>query len=251
MKNHGRARRTAGFTLIELLVCIAIIDVLAALLLPALGSSKDQARRACCKSNERQQILALFMYAGDNNDHLPDNQDQAVMPWDILASNGDQLAACCGNYKVWYDPGTSSRFDDTDFQALWNFCSNNPAPIRVLGYAQTFAGTQSYDSSTPAYFNTNMNLKLAPTGRVDTRPLLACGTLASPVTNPSTNLATELSYNWTSIQGNYSKKFISAHLQNGTIPSGANIGMLDGHVEWHKFPQLTPRAGLSSAFFYY
>jgi prepilin-type N-terminal cleavage/methylation domain-containing protein/prepilin-type processing-associated H-X9-DG protein len=240
-----------AFTLIELLVVIAIIAILAALLLPALARSKDQAKRTCCKSNERQQIVALVIYAGENNNSLPDNQDLAVMPWDVLAANGDQLAACSGNYKVWYDPGTAFRFDAADYLALWNFCNSNPMPIRVLGYAQTFPGTKSYDSSTPAYYGTNMNPRLATTRRVDTRTLIACGTLASPVTSPSTNLTTELTYNWTSIQGNYSKKFTSAHLQTSAIPSGANIGMLDGHVEWHKFPQLAPRAGFSSAVFYY
>ncbi len=241
----------SGFTLVELLVVIAIISMLGSLLLPALANSKDQAKRTCCKSNERQQFLALFMYAGENNDYLPDNQDLAVMPWDVLAANGDQLAACSGSYKIWYDPGTSSRFDDGDFRALWNFCSNNATPIRVLGYAQTFPGTQSYDASTPASFATNINTRFATTRRIDTCPLLACGTLASPVASPSTNLATEQTYNWTAIQGNYSKKFTSAHLPGTSIPLGANIGMLDGHVEWHKFPLLTPRAGFSAAFFYY
>lgn len=57
-----------GFTLIELLVVIAIIAILAALILPALASAKQQAWRTQCVNNQRQMILTWTLYAGDNQD---------------------------------------------------------------------------------------------------------------------------------------------------------------------------------------
>src|SRR5580698_7360435 len=67
----GRPRAEAGFTLIELLVVIAIIAILAALLLPALAKSKDQAIRTECRSNLNQYNIAMHIYANENKDFLP------------------------------------------------------------------------------------------------------------------------------------------------------------------------------------
>ena len=67
----GRKRVTAAFTLIELLVVIAIIAILAALLLPALAKSKAKAQAISCANNMKNWGYATTMYTGDYEDKIP------------------------------------------------------------------------------------------------------------------------------------------------------------------------------------
>jgi len=63
----------AAFTLVELLAVIAILSVLMAFLLPALGKAQAAARRVACLSHLRQTAMLTMEYASENGSH--------IIPW--------------------------------------------------------------------------------------------------------------------------------------------------------------------------
>lgn len=67
----NRTRHLQGFTLVELLVCLAVVAILAGLLLPALASAKNKAKRVVCLSNLKQTGQAIHTFAGDNEGKIP------------------------------------------------------------------------------------------------------------------------------------------------------------------------------------
>ncbi|HEY2880920.1 MAG TPA: DUF1559 domain-containing protein, partial [Pirellulales bacterium] len=78
----GAAR---GFTLIELLVVIAIIGVLVALLLPAIQSSREAARRTQCANNMKQIGLAIAGFQTARGVY-PSSSTDDLFTWDATGA---------------------------------------------------------------------------------------------------------------------------------------------------------------------
>lgn len=58
-------RSVKAFTLVELVVVVSIIGLVMAMMLPALGRARGQAKAVICASNVRQLGIAWTCYAGD------------------------------------------------------------------------------------------------------------------------------------------------------------------------------------------
>jgi len=86
-----RPARRSGFTLIELLIVVAIIGVLIALLLPAVQSAREAARRIQCVNNLMQIGVALGNYESAHN----------VYPPGVVNPTGPVLSLPAGYHHGW------------------------------------------------------------------------------------------------------------------------------------------------------
>ncbi|HUR45834.1 MAG TPA: prepilin-type N-terminal cleavage/methylation domain-containing protein [Candidatus Saccharimonadales bacterium] len=91
-----------GFTLIELLVVVAIIAILAALLLPALGKAKEKSLAIGCANNLRQLSMALGLYSDENLDLLINNHgiQETIARKQNWANNVEDWLSSDGNTNL-------------------------------------------------------------------------------------------------------------------------------------------------------
>jgi len=92
MRNQSKSAPRGGFTLVELLVVIAIIGILIALLLPAIQSAREAARRAQCVNKLKQLALACQNH---HNQHGAFPPGVASCTDDMTIQGGTQRGAVC------------------------------------------------------------------------------------------------------------------------------------------------------------
>lgn len=93
---HAASRR--GFTLTELLVAIAIISLLVGLLLPAVQSARESARRTHCQNNLKQIAIGVLGYENANSRFPPA----------AIVSEGSNTATCTGCWNPWAEAQLSA-----------------------------------------------------------------------------------------------------------------------------------------------
>ena len=229
--------RRTGFSLIELLVAIAIIALLAALLFPALASARERARRAGCKNNIRQFLLAAHLYGGDYLERLPSGLSELGNGSDEhipILSTRTRLALLKYTVtpQILHCPGLGKPFNPVEgwfeygygFVIGYNYLgghTNTPWPQLTPGIA-TWASPQTLAADNTLPLVTDMNdwspgyhKSFAPHGARG--PVLRQGDFANTAANGA------------------SPKDIGG--------VGGNVGLLDGSVTWKPLSQMRSYQG--------
>jgi len=247
-------RNRRGFTLIELLVVVAVIALLMAILLPALGAAREQGRRAVCSQNEKNTGVGLHLYANDYDGKLPLNEvdrwlfDVSYWTTNIILKSGGF------DRHIFYCPSWRQR-DDIIF---WRYGENLPAGTpedypqpepqavatqkdyhRILGYfwfidvATPRKNPPMSTGSPKEWVRSVIKTHTAP-AQVE---LIADVTASSGADRTQSDFTKATGGCWSRWQV-YDR---TSHLRNTTSPLGGNVLFVDGHVQWRKFDEMEHR----------
>ncbi len=154
-----RTRRRSAFTLVELLVVIAIIGVLVALLLPAVQSAREAARRTQCKNNLKQLILGMHNYESAHK-VFPAGEIHGGR-WNAGYASGHSGADHCewdGQIGIWGNLifpfiERQAEHDMLDFNARKQYTPVNNQTIMQKKLKQFLCPSDPYDGLTSVWGN--------------------------------------------------------------------------------------------------
>lgn len=144
-----------GFTLVELLVVIAIIGVLVALLLPAVQSAREAARRSSCQNNLRQIGLALHNAGSTRNYFPPARIDDPTVP-SARAKNWGRVSVHVFLLPYLEQGNAASQFDiSKDYRSGPN---SSPAATRSTNITVTASDMKTYQCASAPKKNRRANI---------------------------------------------------------------------------------------------
>jgi len=205
------SRSRKGFTLIELLVVIAIIAILAAILFPVFARAREKARAASCQSNEKQIMLALLMYASDNDGRI----------------TGCRMGRCSGN-------SANNPCGSNVNYWTWEWAMQPYAKNAQLWQCPTLEALNDETNTANRVYDVPSSIAL------NARWCGCCGIVAWAKVEQIQEQSQQIMIG----EGGWTDLNIWCHPQsNGRCfytphNSGQNHGYLDGHVKWNK-PEAT------------
>ncbi len=146
--------RSKGFTLVELLVVIAIIGVLVGLLLPAVQSAREAARRMQCTNNLKQLGLGLLTYEQAMGSYPPAEIHGGS--WNTNYSGYSSGAEHCqweGQIGCWMNLvfpfiDQQAAYDILDFEARPQYSSENNQQVMQMQFPLFFCPTDNFHELT-------------------------------------------------------------------------------------------------------